>query len=96
MNNNFSAEECPGSFQSRITKNQKQPVCSRSGAKERITMRKITIKTNEFGEYQAYYPVGGIELPIGTPFPVRKISLAMEFWRASGYRVNVQSVAVLN
>jgi len=59
-------------------------------------VRTITIKTNEHGEYQAYYPVGGITLPIGTPFPVRKIAAAKGFWTLSGYNVKVDNKAVLN
>lgn len=68
-----------------------QPV---RGEKEN-NVRVITIKVNEYGEYQAYYPVGGIEVPIGTPFPVRKISPAREFWSLSGYKVKVESAKLV-
>lgn len=84
--------KCPGSFQSRITKNQKHAGMQPARGERENNVRVITIKVNEYGEYQAYYPVAGIELPIGTPFPVRKITPAKEFWNLSGYQVKVESV----
>jgi len=92
----FSTVEVPAWCQSRITKNQHpgiQPVYA--GEKEN-NMRTITIKVNEYGDYQAFYPFPAGMLAIGRPFPVRQIAVAKEFWNLSGYNVKVDNKASLN